>query len=271
MLFLLFGRPAVAQEATAFPPVRFRPVLVEGVSTVRDLQKTHGPGFEAILHLNRIDLDHLRQGATLVVPESPVSLAAIAPFPKQLWEDESMPGRMLIVSRRIQAFAAYEAGALVRWGGVSTGRRETPTPEGLFATNWRSKLRKSSDNPAWLLPWYVNFINSSGVSFHQFDLPGYPASHACVRLLEADAKWIYEWAESWVLADEGRRIEVHGTPVLVFGEYEYGKPGPWTRLPDDPHATTITLEEIERALQPHRETIGERARIRQQRNQPPGD
>ena len=173
-----------------------------------DLQKTHGPGFEAILHLNRIDLDHLRQGATLVVPESPVSLAAIAPFPKQLWEDASMPGRILIVSRRIQAFAAYEAGALVRWGGVSTGRRETPTPEGLFATNWRSKLRKSSDNPAWLLPWYFNFINSSGVSFHQFDLPGYPASHACVRLLEADAKWIYEWAESWVLADEGRRIEV---------------------------------------------------------------
>ena len=103
-------------------------MLVEGVSTVRDLQKTHGPGFEAILHLNRIDLDHLRQGATLVVPESPVSLAAIAPFPKQLWEDASMPGRMLIVSRRIQAFAAYEAGALVRWGGDEYGSARDAHP-----------------------------------------------------------------------------------------------------------------------------------------------
>ena len=264
MLFLLFGTSAAAQEATAFPAMRFRMVLVEGMTTVRDLQRTHGPeGFEAILHLNRIDLDHLRQGATLIVPESPVSLTLMAPFPRKLWDDASMPGRMLIVSRRIQAFAAYEAGTLVRWGAVSTGRRETPTPDGLFATNWRSKLRKSSDNPAWLLPWYFNFINSSGVSFHQFDLPGYPASHACVRLLEADAMWIYEWAESWVLADQGRRIEVYGTPVLVFGDYDYGKPGPWTRLPDDPNATTVTLEEIERALDPHRETIRERAKARQ--------
>ena len=263
ILFLSLAAPAVAQEREAVAALRFRTTVVEGMTTVRELQKAHGrEGFEAILHLNRIDLEHLRQGATLIVPESPVTLSAISPFPTKLWDDPSMPDRMLIVSRRVQAFAAYEAGTLVRWGAVSTGRRETPTPEGLFATNWRSKLRKSSDNPAWLLPWYFNFINSSGVSFHQFDLPGYPASHACVRLLEGDAMWIYEWAESWVLADQGRRVEVYGTPVLVFSDYDFGKPGPWTRLPDDPNATTISLDEIERALAPHRETIKERASAR---------
>ena len=244
-------------------PIRFRAVPVEGMTTVRELQKAHGrDGFEAILHLNRIDLEHLRQGATLVVPESAVTMAAVAPFPASLGDARSWPPRLLLVARRVQAFAAYEAGQMVRWGAISTGREETPTPAGLFATNWRSKLRRSTDNPAWLLPWYFNFINASGVSFHQFDLPGYPASHACVRLLERDAMWVYNWAESWVLADQGRRVEVYGTPVLVFGDYDFAGPGPWTRLVDDPAATNITLEEIDRALEPHRQTLAERTAVR---------
>lgn len=258
----LISVPVPAQTPPQ-PPPRFRAVRVEGMTTVRELQKTHGrEGFEAILHLNRIDLAHLRQGAILVVPEGPVTMAAISPFPSSIPDLNSAP-RILLVSRRVQAFAAYEHGQLVRWGAISSGRAETPTPAGLFATNWRAKLRRSADNPAWLLPWYFNFINSSGVSFHQFDLPGYPASHACVRLLEADAMWIYDWAESWVLADQGRRIEVYGTPVHVFGDYDFGSPGPWTRLVDNPAATAVTLEEIQSALEPHRKTLAERVAMRQ--------
>ena len=258
--------PVSAQNpAPPPPPPRFRAVRVEGMTTVRELQKTHGrEGFEAILHLNRIDLEHLRQGAILVVPEGPVAMAAISPFPSSIPDLTAAP-RTLLVSRRVQAFAAYEQGQLVRWGAISSGRAETPTPAGLFATNWRARLRRSTDNPAWLLPWYFNFINSSGVSFHQFDLPGYPASHACVRLLEADAMWIYNWAESWVLADQGRRIEVYGTPVLVFGDYDFGGPGPWTRLVEDPAAATVPIDEIQQALQRHRETLAERIALRQAR------
>lgn len=256
--------PVFAQDTAPRRALRFRTVPVEGMATVKALQKTHGnEGFQAILHLNRIDLDHLRDGSTLVVPEDPSSTREISPFPPALGLDA--PPRLLLVSKRVQAFAAYEAGTLVRWGAASTGRRETPTPDGLFATNWRAKLRRSSDNPAWLLPWYVNFINASGVSFHQFALPGYPASHACVRLLEADAQWIYAWAETWVLADRGRRIEVYGTPVLVFGEYDFDKPGPWTRLAENPQTTDVTHDEIARALDPHRETIAQRVELRRGR------
>ncbi len=263
LLSLVCPFPAFAQGATSGGAVRYRTVRVEGMATVRDLQKTHDvEGFLAILHINRIDLEHLRDGATLIVPESPSSLRALSPFPDALGAAVPSAAKLLLVSRRVQAFAAYESGTLVRWGAVSTGRRETPTPAGLFATNWRSKLRRSTDNAAWLLPWYVNFINSSGVSFHQFDLPGYPASHACVRLLEADAKWIFDWAETWVLADHGRRVEIHGTPVLVFDDYAFDAPAPWLRLPEDATATTITLEEIQRALEPHRAVIDERASAR---------
>jgi hypothetical protein len=247
------------QERQTPESARFRFVKVEGVVTVRELQKAHGSeGFRAILHLNRIDLEHLRQGASLVVPETPRSQAELSPFPVALGDGAEHVPRLLVVSRRIQALAAYESGQLVRWAAVSTGRRETPTPAGLFATNWRSKLRRSSDNASWLLPWYVNFVNATGVSFHQFDLPGGPASHACVRLLEADARWIYDWVELWVLADGGRSVEVHGTSVLIFGDYDFDRPGPWTRLVEDPGATTVTPAELASALAPHRQLLRER-------------
>ena len=127
-----------------------------------------------------------------------------------------------------QAFGAYESGRLVRWGPVSTGRRETATPTGAFNLNWRSKGRHSTDNAAWFLPWYFNFHNERGVSFHQFELPGYPASHACVRLLERDAKWLHEWGEQWTLDETRRNIVKRGTPVLILGEYSYFVPPPWT-------------------------------------------
>lgn len=260
ILITSFCPLAAAQDAPATSPVRYRTVRVQGLTTVRELQTTHGAdGFLAILHVNRIDLEHLRDGATIVVPEAPSALRALSPFPLSLDSTAPSVPKLLLVSRRVQAFAAYESGMLVRWGAVSSGRRESPTPAGLFATNWRSKLRISSDNAAWLLPWYVNFINSSGVSFHQFDLPGYPASHACVRLLEADAKWIFEWADSWVLADRGRRVEIYGTPVVVFDDYAFDQPPPWLRLAEDPTATAVTLDEIQRALQPHQAVIEDRA------------
>ena len=45
---------------------------------------------------------------------------------------------------RVQAFAAYDSGALVRWGPTSTGRREMPTPARLFHTNWKARQRTST-------------------------------------------------------------------------------------------------------------------------------
>lgn len=139
---------------------------------------------------------------------------------------------------------------------------ESPTPAGLFATNWKAKLRRRSDNAEWLLPWYVNLINATGVSFHQFALPGYPASHACVRLFDDDARWIVDWTDSWVLDPPGRTVLVHGTPVLVFGDFAYDQPGPWTRLAEDASAATVSAGELPAALEPHRATIGTRAALR---------
>jgi hypothetical protein len=140
----------------------------------------------------------------------------------------------------VAGIGAYEQGRLVRWGPVSTGRRETRTPSGAFHLTWRSKGRNSTDNAAWFLPWYFNFHNERGISFHQFDLPGYPASHACVRLLERDATWLYGWGDQWTLDEAKRRVVTPGTPVLIIGEYDYGSPPPWLDL--DALSRRVVLE-----------------------------
>jgi hypothetical protein len=198
---------------------------------------------EILEMLNRRDREHLVRADPpvpgLVVPitwlDDPLTYS---PFP-QTWPAAEPRAKAIVVHQAMQAFGAYESGRLVRWGPVSTGRKETPTPEGSFNLTWRARSRRSTDNEDWLLEWYFNFVNERGVSFHLFDLPGYPASHACVRLLLRDAQWLYGWGEQWGLDDSRREVMTAGTPVLILGVYPFGSPPAWLSL--DALATPLTL------------------------------
>lgn len=195
--------------------------------------------------LNRRDREHLIRTDPpvpgLVVPLTWDGELTFSPFPQE-WPEASDHAKFIVVHQPMQAFAAYESGTLVRWGPVSTGRKETPTPSGFYNLTWRSRKRTSTDNDAWVLEWYFNFVNERGISFHQFELPGYAASHACARMLQRDAQWLYAWGDQWVLSADKRRAEVPGTPVLVVGQFAHGQPGPWTSL--EVLATTIPLPGI---------------------------
>lgn len=205
-----------------------------------------------ILKINRVDQRYagLRP---LMVPDSILAELSYSPFPIRLEALDSAP-RFILVSRRVQAFGAYENGVLVRWGPTSTGKAATPTDAGLFYTNWKSRKTISTDDPTWILEWYVNFISEKGVAFHQYSLPGRPVSHGCVRLLAEDAEWLYRWSDAWSL-DRRRRVVEKGTPVLVTGEYDYAAPAPWLRLPEDPDADRLSQEEASAALLPYLGTL----------------
>ena len=220
----------------------------EGKKSLAQLRSEIGEEKLAIvLKLNRIDARHLRGDVTLVIPEQVTDLITYSPFPHDLETARDAP-KLLIVSRRVQAFGAYEFGRLVRWGPTSTGKKATPTPAGLYHTNWKSKATRSSVNAEWLLPWYFNIDNTRGISFHQYDLPGYPASHGCIRLLADDASWIYGWADQWTLSTDRHRVETHGTPVIVFGEYAYGMQPPWKQLVMDYCAANVNGVELDESL-----------------------
>ena len=186
--------------------------------------------------------------------------ARLSPFPDTL-PAAGLPPKLLVVSARVQAFGAYEAGRLVRWGPTSTGRQEKATPPGLYHANWRQRTRASTFNDEWVLHWYVNLSNFDGISLHQYELPGRPASHSCVRLLEDDAEWLYRWVDTWKLVPGDRRkVLVQGTPVAVLDEYAFGRRRPWKRLPDDPRATTLGAGEIAAALRKWGVTAADPAR-----------
>lgn len=185
--------PLINYKFISLPKQNRYKFLVEKYDTI---------GAKIILALNRLDGRFIRKPDSIVVPDTIINDKHLySPFPKHLALLDSVK-KILLVDQHIQAFAAYEFGNLVNWGAGSTGKKSTPTPNGLFHTNWKSKKTISTDDSTWILKWYFNLENFRGVSLHQFELPGYPASHSCVRLLEEDAFWIYKWAEQWILTKD---------------------------------------------------------------------
>ena len=235
--------PLGAQAAA--PAYRFEPLP----KTAAELAKRFTSAQIDLLEmLNRRDREHLVRADPpvpgLVVPDAwSDDLLTYSPFPAS-WPGAESQAKAIVVHQPLQAFGAYENGRLVRWGPVSTGRKETPTPDGAFNLTWRARSRRSTDNEDWLLEWYFNFVNERGVSFHLFDLPGYPASHACVRLLLRDAQWLYGWGEQWKLDETRRHVAVAGTPVLIHGTYPFGSPPAWLAL--DALAAPVALPALAR-------------------------
>lgn len=217
------GRAASAQTASP-PAYRLMPLSPAEVRRLTAAERS------LLEKLNRRDLEHLARLTDVIAPEAWLDdELAYSPLP-QKWAWSQSYSKLLVVDVPSQLFGAYEGGRLVRWGPVSTGRAQSPTPAGFFHLTWRSKVRRSTENDEWLLKWYFNFINERGVSFHEFELPGRPASHACVRLLARDAKWIYDWGVEWRLNPDRRHVDTPGTPVVVVGEYEFSQPPPWLTL-----------------------------------------
>ncbi len=181
--------------------------------------------------LNRADRYHLRRLPEIVVPDRwDLNELEYSPMPQYSNWAAGEGGKVLIVDLPNQVFGGYEDGELVRWGPVSSGRREKPTPPGLSYLSWRSRARYSTVDPTWYMEWYFNFDPKHGLALHKYSLPGRPASHACIRLLERDAKWLFEWGEERRIGKDGRVIN-RGTTVLVVGRYDFDSPPPW-RDPD---------------------------------------
>jgi hypothetical protein len=85
-------------------------------------------------------------------------------------------------------------------------------------------------------------------------------------MLARDAEWLYGWAEQWRVSKDGRTVLAYGTPVLVFGEYDFDAPQPpWRVLTADGTQPRITAEQLEAELAPHlaliRERVADRLRV----------
>jgi len=216
--------------------------------------------------LNRRAIENTPLGDTLVTPTKyGLDFRAYSPFPRYYPAAHSID-KVFIIHKQVQAFAAYEYGQLARWGIVNTGDPDsTATPNGRYNFNWKEKERVSTLSPPgeeWRMRWVFNFHAGRGLHVHQYSMPtGGPMSHGCVRLIDADAKWIYEWADPWETTQghmgpssmQGKLLDP-GSMVLVLGEEPDGRPQPYeykdrypvlkrVELPDDPYKVPAGTEQ----------------------------
>ncbi|GAB3179183.1 L,D-transpeptidase [Telluribacter humicola] len=234
------------------------PVDVQYVwmKTTDSLRKNlSGTKKDLVLALNRVSENRIRRLDSLIVPDTVTAdFMAYSPFPFQL-DSASEIEKLIVFDYRIQAFSAYEKGKLVRWGPVSMGSKGRLTPTGMYHTNYHKKRKISTVDDSWIMDWYFNIMNFEGIGMHEYSLPGYPASHGCLRLLENDAYWIYNWADQWRLTPDGGSVTAYGTPVLIYGAYDFEGPRPWHELVNDPHANDIPADSLNLRLSEHLDKI----------------
>lgn len=179
---------------------------------------------DLVMRVNRMNVS-LYPGMTIAVPKNieRLTIYDVAPFPRYI---QSNGEKTILVSQKQLAWGAYDqSGELVWWGPVSPGKGGCAkldgnclTPSGSFRVIDKQDIdcisnvfpqRVEGQSGGAAMPFCMYFFK--GYALHgSNEVPGYRASHGCVRLFIEDAKWLNE--EFITLPDEeGNK----GTRVVV--------------------------------------------------------
>jgi lipoprotein-anchoring transpeptidase ErfK/SrfK len=88
---------------------------------------------------------------------------------------------MAIVSLRSQRITVYDANGWILRAPVSSGQKGRETPAGIFSVIQKEAEHYSNLYDDAYMP-HMQRITWSGIALHGGHLPGYPASHGCVRM-----------------------------------------------------------------------------------------
>lgn len=126
-----------------------------------------------------------------------------------LWAPEVAPRGpvLLVVSLATQRAVIYRNGLPIGISTVSTGRPGYRTPTGVFTILQRHVEHYSSLYDNAPMP-YMQRLTWGGVALHGGHLPGYPASHGCIRLPHEFARLLYG------VTHRGMTVVVTDRPVV---------------------------------------------------------
>lgn len=155
---------------------------------------------EMVKRLNRTNLG-IWSRPWIVVPKALKELdyVDLSPFPQQI---DAIGEELVVVNLSAHAFAAYDAeGFLVHWGPVSGGKgwcsdvdQQCTTAVGSFRISHKKGQNCISNTfpveTAGGAPMPYCMFYYRGFALHGSTLPGYHASHGCVRLFNEDAEWL---------------------------------------------------------------------------------
>lgn len=178
---------------------------------------------DIVRRINRMNIS-LKKGMILAVPKNieRLSIYDVSPFPRYI---EPTNEKTIYVSQKKLAWGAYDTtGELLWWGPISSGIGKClgvlggcSTPSGSFRIIRKQDIdcistvfpiRADGDNGGALMPYCMHFFR--GYALHgSYELPGYRASHGCVRMFIEDARWLNE--EFIDSPDDG----LQGTRVVI--------------------------------------------------------
>lgn len=173
--------------------------------------------------VNRMNT-RLRSGATIAVPENLDNLTPmdVSPFAPRI---RPAQGKRLIIEQSELAWAAYGAdGMLLNWGPISGGKEyckdvkaPCPTIAGVFSVYRKGgadcKSKKFPIGKGGAKMPYCMFFKGGYALHGSYEVPGYNASHGCVRVPVDDARWL-----------SNNFVRVGDTAVII----DQGMPRPWT-------------------------------------------
>jgi hypothetical protein len=88
---------------------------------------------------------------------------------------------VVLVSVPLQTMHVYRNGILVGRSSISTGSKGHDTPSGVFTILEKKQTHRSKKYDNAPMP-NMQRLTWSGIAMHSGNLPGYPASHGCVRM-----------------------------------------------------------------------------------------
>jgi hypothetical protein len=109
-------------------------------------------------------------------------------------EEQSRPAgqpRLAVVSLGDQRVTIYDADGPIMQGPISTGATPNDTPPGIYAILQKNREHYSNRYDDAAMP-FMQRITWTGIALHAGQLPGYPASHGCVRLREDFAGKLFD-------------------------------------------------------------------------------
>jgi hypothetical protein len=123
------------------------------------------------------------------------------------WHPERSPDGAVavVVSIPEQLVHVYRNGIRIAVSTCSTGKEGHETPTGVFTVLQKDKDHRSSTYNNAPMP-NMNRLTWDGIALHAGNLPGYPASHGCVRLPLAFSEKL--WTVTHL-----------GTPVIIAGAH----------------------------------------------------
>jgi L,D-transpeptidase catalytic domain len=200
--------------------------------TFLDSPKFLGPLVLLVAVLDGVGLTHLAsedkaaadRAARLKVVAKP-AVPKVPPPPAMIYPPSVQAmlqsGTLIVISKKSQNMFVFSDGLLWASTPISTGKRRHETPSGMFPILQKHKLHRSNIYSGAPMP-YMQRLTWDGIALHAGRVPGYAASHGCVRVPRAFAQSLFKLtkasATTVVIGDEPLETEVHAQQFALTAQ-----------------------------------------------------